>query len=188
MQLQDLLFIIVFLTAVVALTRAVVSTLRGRRPDARRILSRIGVFAVGYLSVVIATSLLSPRRWIAVGAEQRFDDWALTVTHVEHATQRYHVDLRVTSHARGRPQRAADAAVVLVASDGRRFRPLDAPGARSLQSLLQPGESFETSRDFQVPSDARIIGLDVLHGAWPALFVIGDRGSLFHKRPLARID
>jgi len=188
MHLQDLLFIVVFLGTLVALLRGGLATLRRRWPDARRILSRTAVFVVAYLTVVVAISLFTPRRWISLGEEQRFDDWAITVLRVGHAATRYHVEVRVASHARGRPQRAADAAIVLVARDGRRFWPLEAPDARSLQSIVQPGESFVTERDFQVPPDADIIGLDVLHGAWPGLFIIGDRGSLFHKRPLVRIE
>jgi hypothetical protein len=187
MRLPDLLFIAIFLGVLVALLRAATATLRRRWAEVRRILTRTAAFAVAYLAVVIATSLLTPRRWISLGQEQRFDDWALTVLRVDRTGERYHVELRVSSHARGRPQRAADADVVLVASDGHRFRPLDAPDARSLRSVVQPGESFVTARDFQVPPGARIIGIDVLHGAWPSLFIIGDRGSLFHKRPLVRI-
>lgn len=187
MHLQDLLFIVVFLGTLVALLRAGAAALRRRWPEARRILARTTVFIAAYLAVVIATSICTPRRWISLGEEQRFDDWALTVLRVQHRATRFHVEVRVASHARGRPQRAADAAIVLVARDGRTFWPLDAPNARSLQSIVQPGESFVTGRDFRIPPDAGIIGVGVLHGGWPALFIIGDRGSLFHKRPLVRI-
>jgi hypothetical protein len=188
MRIQDLVFIGAFLGTVAALLRAAIAALRRRWSDARRILTRLTVFGIAYLLLVSATSLLSPRRWISLGEEQRFDDWALTVLRVSHTAQRYHVDIRVASHARGRPQRAADAGLALVASDGRRFWPLPAPDARSLQSVLQPGEWFETARDYDVDPQARIIGLDVLHGGWPALFIIGDRGSLFHQRPLVRAE
>jgi len=28
----------------------------------------------------------------------------------------------------------------------------------------------------------------VIHGAWPEWFIIGDRGSVLHKRTLIRVD
>jgi len=187
-KIQDLLFIVIVLGTVVALLRAAVFALRHRGAQSLRILRHTAIFVAAYVAVVIGVSLLTPRHWIEIGEEQRFDDWALTVTAVTHSAGHYRVDVRVSNHARGRPQRASDAALLLVAADGRTFRPLDAPGARSLQSTLQVGESFDTTREFDVPPTARIIGLDVIHGAGPGILIIGDRGSPFYKRPLVRIE
>ncbi|MDH4063510.1 MAG: hypothetical protein OEW19_03860 [Acidobacteriota bacterium] len=183
----ELLFIVVLLGTVAATSYAGALALGRRWLHARRVIGLTAALVGTYLVVVVVVSFLTPRQWVAEGQEQRFDDWAVTVLQAHRLEGGYRVDLRVASHARGRPQRAADAQVLLVAADGRRFAPRAAPGERSLRSTLQPGESFVTTRTFDVPSDAAIIGLDVVHGAWPELFIIGDRGSLFHRRPLVRL-
>jgi hypothetical protein len=186
-RVQDLVFLAAALGAVVAVIRVVALAAFGRVHEARRVVRRSLTVAAAYLAVVAAVGLLTPRRWLRVGEEQRFDDWALTVLRVDHVAGRYHVVVRVANHGRGRAQRAADADLRLVAADGRQFAPRAAPGTRSLRSVLQPGEAFDTGRDFDVPDDAVVVGLDVIHGGWPGRFIIGDRGSLFHKRPLVRI-
>ena len=188
MKIQDLLFIVIVFGTVIALLRVGIAAVRGRGTHARHILRHTAIFLAAYVAVVIAVSLATPRRWIEIGHEQRFDDWAITVTSVVHTATHYRVDVRVSNHARGRPQRASDAALSLVAADGRTFPAHDAPQERSLQSVLEVGESFDTAREFDVPADARIIGLDVIHGAGRGLLIIGDRGSPFYKRPLVRIE
>jgi hypothetical protein len=187
MRIWDLVFVVVFLGVVIGGVRVLACALRRRWPEARRGVVRGGAFLAVYIAVVVGVSLATPRRWLSMGEEQRFDDWALTVAGIERTDRGYRVELRVANHGRGRAQRAADAEVVLVAADGRRFAPANETVERSLRSMLQPGESFETTREFTVPPEAEIIGLDVLHGAWPEIFIIGDRGSLLHKRPLVRI-
>jgi len=188
LKIQDLIFIAVFLGTVVSLFRAGILALKRQYHQSRRVLLRAGIFLGAYLLLVMGTSLATPMRWIEIGEEQRFDDWALTVLQVDHAADRYHVMVRVTSHARGRVQRAADASLELVAKDGTRFRPVDPASVAELRRRLEPGESFETALDYDVPPGTEAAGLDVIHGAFPALFIIGERGSLLGKRPLVNIE
>lgn len=187
MRLWDLVFVVLLLGTGVAVLRIAVSASRREWARARRIGGRTGVVVASYLLVVVVASLVSPRRWIALGEEQRFDDWAITITSVEHEAEGFRVRARVANHGRGRPQRAADAALELLGSDGRRFPGSASAEARSLQSMVEPGESFETEQVFTVPPGESVLGLDVLHGGWPELFIVGDRGSLFRKRPLVAI-
>ena len=187
MHITDFVFMAGFLLMAGAVLRAGAHAVRRRWASARRILLRAILFALGYTAIVVATSLATPRRWIQIGEEQRFDDWAATVVKAERSGERYRVVVRVANHGRGRPQRAADAELILVTSDGRRLAAVTSPDQRSMRSLVQPGESFETAEDFEVPSGETIIGADLVHGAWPELFIIGDRGSLFFKRPLVRL-
>lgn len=188
MRIGDLIFIVGVLALLVAVARAIGYTVGRRWADARRILARAFVVALVYLAVVVGVSLVTPRPWIGVGEEQRFDDWALTVTGVERTERGYRVSLRVANHGRGRTQAALDAAVVLVTLTGDRIAALAAPSERSLRSKVPAGDSFETFREFDVPAGVVVRGLDVLHGAWPAWFIIGDRGSLLHRRPLVRLS
>lgn len=169
-----------------ATARAVWLVLRRRWGEARRITARTGAVVAAYLLVVAVVSLATPRRWIAVGEEQRFDDWSLTVTSVSRVGRGYRVGVRIANRGRGRPQRAADANVLLVAVDGRSFAPINA-GHQSLRLALQPGEARDTELNYGDVGDAPLLGADVIHGAWPQWFIIGDRGSLFHARPLVRL-
>lgn len=186
MKLADLVFLLALLGVMVALVRLAVYAARRQWRDVRRLGMRLTGFTLAYLAVIVVVSLATPRRWVALGEEQRFDDWSLTILHVRGIDGHYELTMRVANRARRSAQRAADAAVLLVAADGRTFEPLPAPTERSLQSVLQPGESFDTVRRYDVPTNASIIGIDVVHGAWPEWFIVGDRGSLLHRRPLVR--
>jgi len=187
MHLADVVFLVALLGLGVGLARLTLLAVRGRWREVRRLARRLAAGTAAYLAVVVGVSIATPRRWVALGERQCFDDWCIAVLRVDRLDSRYRLAIRVSSRARGRPQRAADARVVLVAADGRRVEADPAPGERSLQSMLQPGESFETVRDYGARADAVIVGADVVHGAWPAWFIIGDRGSLFHRRPLVKL-
>jgi hypothetical protein len=187
-NLAELVFILLSLGLVVALGRLAVHAARRRWREAGRLGLRVAGAASTYLAIVVAVSLATPREWVALGEEQRFDDWSVAVQRVERVGGRYRLSIRVANRGRGRPQRAADAQLRLVAADGRAFEPIAAPGERSLRSILQPGESFETVREYDPPADASILGVDVVHGAWPEWFIVGDRGSLLHRRPLVRVE
>jgi hypothetical protein len=186
-QLFDLFFISGALLSVIVWIRLLLLMFRGRRSDAGALLTYWTMSAVAYLAIVVVTSLLTPRRWIALHDEQCFDEWCVSVLDARRMNSDYQVTLRVASHSRRRPQRAADADVRLVDTTRNSYSP-EPTVARSLQSVLQPGESFDTVRLFGLPSDKQALGLDVIHGAWPEWFIIGDRGSLLHKPTLVRLD
>lgn len=187
MMLGDIVFLLGALLLLITTVRIVVRVLRRQWPEVRRLGARTGVAVALYLGIVVGVSLASPRRWIAVGEEQRFDDWCVTVTSVQRNQDGYRLGVRVTNRARGRPQRARDANLVLVAVDGHLYAPID-DGQSSLRVVLQPGQSLDVVLSYAVATDARIFGADVIHGAWPQWFIIGDRGSLLHKRPLVRLE
>lgn len=187
MSLGELVFIALFLGTLGATLRIVVHLAKGRTREARRLALRLALLLVTYLGVVVAVSLATPRVWFALGEEQRFDDWALTVVAAEPLADGVRLTLRVANRGRGRPQAARDVEVLLVAADGRRLAPRSQTGERSLREPVAAGASVETTRDYAVPDGLEILGVDVVHGAWPAWFVIGDRGSLWHRRPLVRL-
>jgi hypothetical protein len=186
-NISELFFILCALAFAIAVVRLVLKIVRRRWLEARRLGVRLAAATLGYLSVVAIASAATPRRWVNLGEEQRFDDWALTILTAERSPEGYRLTIRVANRGRGRAQSAPDADVLLVAADGRRFECRPAPGERSLRSVVQAGESFETVRVFDVPRDAALLGADVVHGAWPEWFIVGDRGSIFHRRPLVRL-
>lgn len=186
MKPADLVFV-AGLGGLFAATARALWLVRCRRGRAvRRLMARTGAAVAAYVAIVAVVSLSTPQQWIAVGEEQRFDDWSLTVTSVSRVDRGYRLGVRVANHGRGRPQRATDANVLLVAVDGRSFAPIEG-GHQSLRRVLQPGEAHDTELQYGDLGDTPLRGADVIHGAWPQWFIIGDRGSLFHKRPLVRL-
>jgi hypothetical protein len=143
-----------------------------------------------YFTALIAVSFASPQRVLHLGDVRCFDDWCISVEHVdrtvENGNARYDVALRIASHALRVSQRALDATVYLTDDTGRRYDPAPDSHQIPLGVLLHPGESLPTSRAFTLPEDAHQVGLIANHGAGPASFVIGDEASFFHKRTIVK--
>jgi hypothetical protein len=193
MTLFDLVFIAVFFATVAALVLAAVAALRGRRARAIAILRRMGIFAGLYLGIVILVSLVSPRRVLQVGEDQCWDDWCLTVTDVRRKPSdngiRYDVTIRISSRARRVAQRGRGTHVYLMDDRGRCYDPISEPAAVPFDILLQPQEAVRTTRVFELPSDTADPVLVASHGGgFPAWFIIGDSGSLFHKRTVVQLE
>ena len=203
MTLYDLIFISSLFLALGTLIVAGAEFLRGRAAAATRKLRQLCAFLTVYLAAVAIVGLASPQKILRMNENQCFDDicFAATSENSLPAVGRplqaaaagdvfYLVTVRVSSRARGRVQRAKDAAVKLEDSQRRRYRrsasgqgayeAASGPSA-PLSGAVAPGESFSTTRVFEVPADAGPMGLVVIHGAWPEWFIIGDSMSLFHK-------
>ena len=99
------------------------------------------------------------------------------------------VTIRVSSAARGKSQRAKDAAVYLIDSARHRYDPspegqraLDATGAggQELTTTMPPGGSFVRTVVFDVPRDTAGLGLVVTHGSFPGVLIVGDPQSFLH--------
>ena len=183
MTIFDLLFLVLLPVLAVWLARAFYLTARNEWPKARRAWLGLGAMAAVYLSIVVAASLAGPRKRLRMGEDQCFDDWCLGVVRTVRASGgRYTVTLRVSSRAKRVRQREWDAGVRLVDGQGRRYAASAAEvGARPLSDELGPGESFETTRTFDVPGEPEGLALEATHGPWPGLFIIGGEGSLFHR-------
>ena len=187
MTVFDLTFIGVFFVTVFMLLGAAV---RGPRRRALGHLRRLGIFLAAYLGVVVATSLASPRRMIQLNEPQCFDDWCVAVAQVEQteagSETLYSVAIRLSSRARGRPQRENGVSAYLLDARGRRYDAREDPQATPFNVLLNPGDSVTAMRRFLVPADTPDPGLVIAHGRFPGIFIIGDDQSLFHKPTVVR--
>lgn len=185
MTVFDLIFIGVFFTTLILLMAAAVAAMRGHGRVALGLLGGLGVCIAAYLVVVGVTSLVSPRRMIALNEPQCFDDWCVAVDQVDRTpagtNSAYTVTLRLFSRARGRAQRENGVNVYVLDDQGRRYEPQPDPQAVPFNQLLSPGESVRAIRRFLVPANAHNPGLVITHGRFPGLFIIGDEQSLFHK-------
>lgn len=188
----DLVFAICFLVTVGVLLAAIVQALRGRGAKALRMLGGWALGAALYLAVLMAVSLRTPQRVLDLGEDRCFDDWCITAERADWARSAHGetvtVGLRVWSRAKRVDQRGPGSEVFLIDQSGRRWDPVPDPVATPLSVMLHAGEAVETSRAFEVPPDARELGLVVNHGEGPGNFVIGDEASWLHKRTIYRIE
>src|SRR5947199_4497172 len=141
MTLFDLLFLILMLSVIVAAVRILYLSIRQRFRPARKTAIRLLLFVAAYMLVLVGFSIAEPQRQIAIGVPQCFDDWCITV---ENASRQaaigelrargnfYVVTVRVSSRAKGRPQRETDVRVYLVDAQGRRFD-VSSAGQRQLE-------------------------------------------------------
>jgi hypothetical protein len=194
MTIFDLLFLLLVFLTLLSLITAAIMALSGHRVRALRILRRLGLSAIAYLAIVAVVGVLSPQRVLRVGDPWCFDDWCLSVEHVERVPAPpqtvYTVSLRIFSEARRVSQRARGAWIYLIDQRGNRYAPEPDPAATPLDVRLGPGESVLTSCRFKVPADAGPVGLITGHGGpvWLPSPIIGDDSSLFHKRTFVRLD
>lgn len=189
MSLFDLLFILLFLVTVLSLMTCGVLALRRNFDRARRILLRLGVGAAVYMFLVIVASLLLPRRVVAIGSEQCFDDLCISVANFAQATEgaqtRFDVDLKLRSRARRSAQRENNLAVYLNDTQGRRFEATAETAAAPLNILLQPQESAVVRRSFLVPASANGVAAVITHeGGFPIGWFIIGYDTWFRKPPL----
>ena len=190
----DLLFLLSLSASVIMLVAMGALLLRGRRERALTVLKFLGLYLAGYCAVAVGFDWLRPQRMIAMGEPWCFDDWCLQVESFSHVPDksglRFTTQLRIFSTARGISQRALGAWIYLIDSDGRRFAPVPDPTATPLTVRLAPEQSLNTSRIFEVPADAHILGLVTGHGGafcgW-GILIIGEGGCLFNRPTMIRL-
>jgi hypothetical protein len=104
----------------------------------------------------------------------------------------YSVTLNLSSRARRVAQRENGVIVYLIDSQGRRFDSTPKAFETALNVSIRPGESIKAVRVFDLPLNAREVGLIVDHnngllGCFPGCFVITEN-NWFHKLPIVRLD
>ena len=165
MTLFDLLFILVFFTTVVGLFTALVTTLRGRRGRALWQLRVLGAGVAVYMGIVVVTSLLSPRRVLAIGEPQCSDDWCITLTNISPTPigddDMYQAVFEISSRARRVPQRERFVVAFMLDGAGLRYEAEPSQGVPPFDTELLPGEYIATPRFFQVPRGATDLGVVV---------------------------
>jgi hypothetical protein len=185
MTIFEPLFILLFLATVATLMTAAVAALRGRRPQALRILRRLAVGAAFYFAIVLIVAFAAVPPVHRVGEPQCFDDWCITVTDAKRtdtaSAQSWRVALRISSRAKRGAQGENGAAVHLVDSNGRTYRPDSSVIAVPLDGKVSPGESFDAERRFELPPDATGVKLVYNHeSGFPIwAFIIGEN-QFFH--------
>ena len=190
----ELLFIVVVLGSVAALGAAVVQAFRGRARRSIELVTVVCLCLAMYIGIVILVSLVSPQRVQGIGDTRCSDDWCIAVVAVTRSPlpggTEYSVAFRLSSRARGVPQRENGVVVYLVDGTGGRYLAEQDPATVPFNVVLQPGQTVTTSRSFRVLGEKDILGVVVGRegsNAIPGRFIIGDDGSLFHRPAIVPI-
>lgn len=185
MTIFDLIFIVAFLSLVIAVVMAAFQAIRGRRERALTIVRRIGATAAAYFAAVAVVSIGTPRQVIPMGVAQCFDDWCIAAVGVapQHAgaDDSLRVLLRLSSTARGITQGERDVRVYVIDDKNRQYAPIAEPGALPLSAGIPPEGVLTPSRLFVLPRDAGHPMLIVVHDWFPHCCIIADRESLLHR-------
>ena len=193
MTVFDLLFLFLVLVTTVALVMLAVLAVRRQWVRAGPIVRRVAIGAAVYFAIVIGVSVVRPRGEHRVGELRCFDDWCITVVEAKRAATppgtRYDVRRRLSNRARRVPMGEKGTVVYLTDAQGRRFDPLPDPATVAFATLLQPGESREVVRHFEVAQDARELGLVYTHeGGFPIGWLIVGEGGWFQRPSIVRLD
>jgi len=200
MSIFDLLFLLSLLGVVIILVRILYLSIRTRWRAAGRTAAWLLMFVAAYMLVLLGFSIATPQKEVPAGTEQCFDDWCITV---EQATRQDAIGttrasgtfciatVRVSSRAKGRPQRETDVRISLIDDRGRRFdvspsgqRALEQQGqaGQPVTSFAEPGGSFESRLAFDVPRDAGKLNLVKSSWGWfPFRLIIDDPQSWLHR-------
>jgi len=151
--------------------------------------------AVLYFGLVIVVSAFSPQRFVRIGEDQCSDDWCIAVQAVRRDTLgseiRYEVSFRLSNRARRVSQRERFVAAYLRDEDGHQHAPLSDATASPFDTLLYPGQTIPVIRRFTVPAPTRILGVVITReggGRFPGCCIVGDQGSLFHRRAIVKLN
>jgi hypothetical protein len=205
MNAFDLFAILSFLLTIGAFVRIGYFLIRKRTAAASKTAARIATFLAIYAVVLVAVSLVSPRKVLAVGEVRCFDEWCITVTaasrqptigEVRATGIFYLVTVRVSSRSRGRRQRETNVCTYLTDSSGRRFD-VSSEGQNALQraglagepltAFVDPGKGFESRLAYDVPQDASDVGFVKTGCGWLPNPIIGDPGSFLHRPTVVRL-
>jgi hypothetical protein len=186
------LFLLLVVVTVITLITAAIFALGGKFARAGRILRRLGIGAGIYFVVVIAVTIFNPQRVYRVGDTQWFDDWGIEVIAAQWigapVVGHYEVTLRLSNRARRMPMGEEGTVVYLLDTQGRRYDPLPDNAGVPFDTILQPGESINITRQFDVPRDTSNLSLIYTHqGGFPIGWLIITEGGWFQKPPVVRL-
>jgi hypothetical protein len=200
MSIFDLLFLVSLLGVAVGLVRVIYLAIRARWRAAGKAAAWLLMFIAAYMLVLVGFSMAETQKEVAIGTLQCFDDWCITV---EQASRQDAIGttrasgafciatVRVSSRAKGRPQRETDVRVSLIDDRGRRFdvspagqQALEQQGlaGNPLTSFVDAGGSFESRLAFDVPRDVGQLNLVKTSWGWfPFRLIISDSQSWLHR-------
>jgi hypothetical protein len=178
-------FIVLFFALLGVVLLGAGAAMLGHGHQAKLIFASLGAVGMAYICAWIAVTAVSKQPPLTVGNPQCIDNWCGGVEKVElrpqAATIIYDVTICIFSRAERAPtsfgaHAAVDASAdfTLVDSRKRRYGPLPHQAEPPLNTVLRPGQFIRTLRTFELPADAREVGLIVADGSFGACPMIAE--------------
>ncbi len=194
MTIFDLLFIATFLFVSVSALAAVILLVWRRNAAAKKMSLVFAVYLSVYFGILIATSILSKQRMVAMGENQCFDEWCLRVVDVAYAAAPKSgntlaiVTMEVSNRGRARPQSEPQTFVYIVDDRGNTYwqsREAQAEYERShgrsraLTSMITAGDTISVKQIFELPKNVGHLALIIGHPFGPGFFCYRRQRQLF---------
>jgi hypothetical protein len=196
MTLYELVFVLLFLGSLLSL---LVAAFLGRRRGLRILVAVTAMWAV-YLVILTVSDVFSSQKVFKIAEDQCFDEMCFAVTDLQItsapavsqpgavASRLYAVEVRVTSHSRGRAQAEGglrgrlyeNGAYINVSEAAQKAYEAQYGESSRLTQKIPPGESTVSVLLFEVPPGVTHPALTLDHGFTPGYFVIGESPFL-HK-------
>jgi hypothetical protein len=198
MNFWNVLLLLLLGWTVIGTIGVFISLFLGERAKALRHIAWIFASWAVYLALVMGTSLMQPRKIVAMGQDQCFGDVCFAVTGVEEVpgflvqdgSRLIRVSVRVSNRGRDEVEKDAHVQAFLLDSRGRQWDEARAISSVPLTSAVPAGSSVMSEPVFKVAKDASGMALVLTHGRWQrGTLIIGGPESLLHRRtivPLGR--
>lgn len=193
--MTTLVFFVTILAVIVLLIRIVNKSIKHKNTFASFRIS--GIILLVYASLWTVFYLKSSDKEISFGTDICFDDWCATVTKIEkQATlgnekpngQFIIVHIKMSNHARGIAQKPSEPSVHIKDDNGHSWA-FSSKGQQALNNLignqipidqrLELHQSLETQLVFDIPKDAKNLGVLIEEGPFITKFLFHDDNKVF---------
>jgi hypothetical protein len=153
-----------------------------------------------YFVILLTFSLTSKEKALPMKQDKCFDDWCASVIDVSKTTTdnatTYIVTLQISSHARGRAQEPDNPFIYVVDEQGTIYPESETVKStyekqygkqRPISSRIDAQSSYQTNMVFLLPT-RRKGSLVITEGGFPTPLIIGDEGSLLHRKSITPLD
>lgn len=193
--MTTLVFFVTILAVIVLLIRIVIKAVKHKNTFASFRIS--GIILLVYASLWIVFYLKSSDKQISFGTDICFDDWCATVTKIEKQEtlgnekpngQFIIVHIKMSNHARGIAQKPSEPSVHIKDDNGHSWA-FSSKGQQALNNLignqipidqrLELHQSLETQLVFDIPKDAKNLGVLIEEGPFITKFLFHDDNKVF---------
>jgi hypothetical protein len=155
---------------------------------------------LGYFILLLAFSLTSKTTTLPLNQDKCFDEWCASVIGINKksfdTTTTYFVTIQISNHGRGRAQKPDSPAVYVV--DDQEIKYVESEKAKSeyekqhgqqrlITSRIDAQSNYQTTMVFVLPK-GRKGNVVITEGGFPTPLIIGDEGSILHKKSVTPLD
>jgi hypothetical protein len=192
--MASLVFILTFLFVLYSIVASTYFLLKKNELAFKKTSMRLLIAVIIYGTILLIFSLLSKSTALPLNKDKCFDDWCTAIVKIEKVRSGddvdYLVTLKISNHGRGRAQKPDSPHIYVIDEQSKVYLESNLAKAHyekklgvqpDFAGIVQPQSSFETIMFFRLPAD-KIASLVITEGGFPTPLIIGDEGSLFHKK------